>query len=102
MTKTIHHSSLSLLLLFAGLLGASCSGVRTGQMRGTELGTDANGNTRLTTYVSPEEYERMTEAERERLNASVGASFSKSFGSSSESSRPLTSEELDKSLKKDR
>lgn len=40
--------------------------------RGTELALDADEGFKLVTYVSPEEYERMTPQERERLNATVG------------------------------
>jgi hypothetical protein len=90
-------SSLSLCL--AALLGASCSGVRTQQLRGTEFGTDENGRSKASTYVSPAEYERMTEAERARLNATVGVGVSKTLGKSSGTPRDLSSDELDRATK---
>ena len=54
------------LLLFV-LACVGCQDVRTVQKTGTEFTGD-----RLVTYVTPGEYDRMTPAERERINACVG------------------------------
>jgi hypothetical protein len=59
-----------LLGLFFCLQG--CKSPTVAQLSGTEF--SANQSDRPKTYVTPEEYDRMTDAERKRLNASVGVS----------------------------
>lgn len=51
----------------------------------------------MTTYVTPEEYEKMTPAERERLHASVGAQVSASWGGKP-AAQPVAAQDLDKAM----
>jgi hypothetical protein len=62
-------SSCILALVLAG-----CSTARTADLHGTKFQPDAKGRIRATTYVSQEEFDRMTPEERERLHAAVGTS----------------------------
>ena len=51
---------------------SGCQTVETAQMTGTRLVETEKGRQEVATFVTPEEYERMTPAERERVNASIG------------------------------
>jgi hypothetical protein len=55
-------------LLLSVLVCVGCQDVHTVQKTGTEF----SGGSRAVTYVTPGEYDRMTPAERERINAGVG------------------------------
>lgn len=46
------------------------------QVSGSALVQDSNGRSKFVTYVSPQEYDRMTPEERDRLHATVGVSTS--------------------------
>lgn len=87
------------ILLFLLFALTSCHNVHEERMSGTELTTDANGRRELVTYVSQEEFERMSPAERQRLHASVGASVSVPWGGSNGRRDPLSQEKLDKAMK---
>ncbi len=66
---------LALLLLFT----SGCTHtfvVESNPVTGTELVEDENGRMRLVTYVTNEEYERMTPEERRRGNYAIGVSSS--------------------------
>jgi hypothetical protein len=68
-------------LAFA-VLSAGCQNVQVSQKRGTIFETNADGKHEALTYVSPEEYQRMTPEERDRLNARVGVTASSTLGTS--------------------
>lgn len=90
---------LFLLLLAAPLAG--CRHFEAGQKSGTELGTDARGRSAPVTYVTPEDYARMTPAERLRLNAQVGVQFTVPLsGGPQAKPRYLTDEEVREALGK--
>jgi len=55
---------------------AGCKSTQTKQMTGSQVVQDRDGHSKFVTYVTPEEYDRMTEDERKRLNATVGVSAS--------------------------
>jgi hypothetical protein len=85
---------------------AGCQSTRLEPKTGTELTTDGSGRSTLTTYVSEEEYQRMTPDERERLHAAVGASATQTlarWGSNdaAQPSAPLGAAELNKALAAD-
>jgi hypothetical protein len=52
------------------------------------------------TYVSPEEYQRMTPEERQRLHAEMGASVSVPLPTGRASSEPISEEDFKKAYKK--
>jgi hypothetical protein len=88
------------LLLLAWPL-AGCRHLQTSQMSGTELGSDASGRSTAVTYVTPEEYARMTPAERQRLHAQVGVQVSMPlFGNQPVKGRDLTEDEVKQALGK--
>jgi hypothetical protein len=60
-----------LVLFVSAVLAAACRSPQVAQLRGTDWKTDTDQE-RPVTYVSPEEYDRMSESERRRLNASMG------------------------------
>jgi hypothetical protein len=69
------------------------------QQSGTELTTTDKG-WQATTYVTPEEYDKMTPAERERLNASVGVSATvATWGNSKPQSKDVSTKDLDQAKK---
>ena len=76
-----------------------CKNPQSAQKTGTSVETDADGRTRMVTNVSPEEYERMTPQERQRLNAQVGAEVSgQLWGKPRSSARDVPLSELDKAM----
>ena len=60
--------------------------------------TDAEGRTELVTYVSPEDFERMTEAERKRLNARVGVTATVGTWGAQKRTETLSTADLEKAL----
>ncbi len=83
-----------------------CQSTRLEPKPGTELTTDGTGHSTLNTYVSEEEYQRMTPEERQRLHAAVGATATQTFArwgtnDSAQPTAPLTSDELNKALAAD-
>lgn len=69
------------------------------QLSGSSVQTSGRGNTDVVTYVTAEEYERMTPQERQRLNAQMGASVSATLGSRpTPTRRSLSPSELDKAM----
>ena len=88
-----------LLILVTALAG--CQHLQTSQMSGTELGTGANGRSTAVTYVTPEEYARMTPEDRQRLHAQVGVQVSVPlWGSKEQKNRDLTDDEVKQALGK--
>ena len=86
-------------LTVGALLLAGCHSIKFKQQSGTELTSTDNG-WKATTYVTPEEYDKMTPAERERLNASVGVSATvASWGNSKPQSRDISTKDLDQAKK---
>ena len=66
---------------------------------GTEF-TDTGQGLKATTYVTPEQYENMTPAERERLNASVGVSATvATWGKTNPQPQEVSTQDLDKAQK---
>jgi len=66
------------------------------QLSGTELTPSG----KATTHVTPEEYEKMTPAERDRLNASVGVSATvATWGSTNPQPQEVSAQELEKARK---
>jgi uncharacterized protein YcfL len=83
---------LIVLLLAIGVAG--CQSTQEKQLAGTELVQDADGHAKLVTYVTPEEYERMTPEERQRLHAAVGASVSVPLPGSKAPSKAISEEDF--------
>lgn len=91
----------SLLISAAALvvLGlGSCRSPEVAQQTGTDFVTDQAGS-RPVTYVTPEEYDHMTEAERQRLNASVGVEARWATGKRDARPQPISASELDEAQK---
>jgi hypothetical protein len=82
------------------LASAGCKSVQTKQTTGTELVPDGDGHSRLVTYVSPEEYDRMTPEEREHLHAAVGVSASVPLPGSKAPSKAISEEDFKKAYGK--
>jgi hypothetical protein len=61
---------------------------------------DGNGRSKLVTYVTPEEYDRMTPEERQRLHATVGVSASFPLPGSKAPSEAISEEDLKKAYAK--
>ena len=77
-----------------------CRGVELSPREGTELETTSDGDLELKTYVTQEEYERMTPAERERVNASVGVDATVArWGSHTKEPEAVPTGDLDKAMK---
>lgn len=79
---------------------AGCVSREEKQLTGTEINTDENGRSKVVTYVTPEEYERMTPEERQHMHAAVGASVSVPLGGSKAPSQAISDRELDKAYSK--
>ena len=81
------------------LLLTGCHSVKFKQQSGTELTTTDKG-WQATTYVTPEEYDKMTPAERERLHASVGVSATvASWGKGKAQPKDVSTKDLDQARK---
>jgi hypothetical protein len=81
------------------LLLAGCTSLKFQQKAGTEF-TDTGKGLKATTYVTPEQYENMTPAERERLNASVGVSATvATWGKTDPQPQEVSTQDLDKAQK---
>ena len=63
---------LAALVVATVLAAAGCKSAKVSQATGSDFVTDA-GRLQAVTYVTPEEFNRMTEEERARLHASIGA-----------------------------
>ena len=79
---------------------AGCASREEKQLTGTELNYDDKGRPKVVTYVTPEEYERMTPEERQHLHAEVGASVSVPLGGRKAPSEAISDRELDKAYSK--
>lgn len=87
------------LLLMGLCLFSACKNPQVAQKSGSEIETDKDGNFSMPTYVSPEEYERMTPQERERLNAQQGVEARVQLGGETRSSpRDVPTSELDEAM----
>ena len=84
-----------LVVAFAG-----CKSPQQKQLTGTELVQDGDGHSKLVTYVTPEEYERMTPEERQRLHAAIGASVSVPLPGSKAPSEPISEDDFKKAYAK--
>ncbi len=82
---------IALLLVIA--IGG-CKSTQETQLAGTVYEQDGNGRSKLVTYVSPEEYERMTPEERDHLHAEVGASVSVPLSGSKAKSEPISEDDF--------
>lgn len=74
-----------------------CSHVQTAQKSGSEFVSNGGESPRFVTYVSQEEYERMTVEERRRTNAQVGAEIRIPLNGASDA-KPITREQFDKTM----
>ena len=64
-------------LMIFGLLVSGCASLpvaETEVLSGTELVANDDGSFDMVTYVTPEEYDRMTPRERERMKVGMGVS----------------------------
>lgn len=78
------------------LLLAGCTPVKFQQQTGTEFTPTG----KATTYVTPEQYDKMTPAERERLNASVGVSATvATWSNTNPQPQEVSTQDLDKAQK---
>lgn len=80
------------------VIGLALTGCHLSQASGTGFTTDEHGRTKMVTFVSPEEYDRMTPDERARLNATVGVQGSMRIWGS-EPSQPVSKSTLDRATK---
>jgi hypothetical protein len=92
MTK---HAFVVLMLVIA----AGCSSTRATQMMGTQLSQADGDRQKLVTYVTPEEFDKMTPEERQRLHAEVGVSVSVPIGGGKAPSKPISEEDLRKAVR---
>jgi hypothetical protein len=93
--RTAHPEDLmfKLSMVFTiALLAAGCM-TQGEQLTGSEMTTGANDRSQFVTYVSMEEFQRMTPEERDRLNATVGTS-STLIPSREKSSKRVSEEDL--------
>jgi hypothetical protein len=79
------------------LLGTACHSVQPRQKSGTEFQADENGHTKGVTYVTPEEYDRMTPEERQRQQVAVGVEVSGQLGGKPKS-EPVSEDDLAKAM----
>ncbi len=79
---------------------AGCKSTRAKPLTGSEVVQDADGRSKLVTYVTPEEYERMTPQERQRLHAQTGVSVSVPLPGSKAPSEPISEDDLKKAYAK--
>lgn len=89
--------AMALLLV---LVVAGCKSTRTKQMSGSELVSDSDGRSKFVTYVSPEEYDRMTPEERQRLHATMGVSATLPLPGSKAPSEAISEEDFKKAYAK--
>lgn len=86
-------------LLLAAIVTAFCAGCQAPQLK-QKAGTEFQPDGKATTYVSPEEYAKMTDEERNRLHASVGVSATVArWGSDATPAKDLTPRELEQAAK---
>jgi hypothetical protein len=85
------------LLVLVVLLGPACHSVQPRQKSGTEFQADKNGHTKGVTYVTPEEYDRMTPEERHRQQVDVGVEVSGQLGGKPRS-EPVSEDDLAKAM----
>jgi hypothetical protein len=71
------------------------------QLSGSQMTSDANGKSSYVTYVTPEEYQRMTPDERNRLNATVGTT-APLFPQRKKQSERVSDEKLDELYPKEK
>lgn len=88
------------MVLLLVLVVAGCKSTRTKQMSGSEMVQDGNGHSKFVTYVTPEEYDRMTPEERQRLRATVGVSASLPLPGSKAPSEAISEEDFKKAYAK--
>src|SRR3954453_11489102 len=89
--------------LLAAMLAVSvagCASREEKQLTGSELNNDKDGRSKVVTYVTPEEYERMTPEERQHMHAAGGASVSVPLGGRKAPSEPISQRDLDKAYAK--
>jgi len=79
---------------------AGCKSMRTKQMTGSDVVQDSDGKSKFVTYVTPEEYDRMTDEERKRLRATVGVSASVPLPGSKAPSEAISEEDFKKAYAK--
>ncbi len=94
----MRHEWIVISLLLITLAG--CKSTRENQLTGSELVQDADGRSKYVTYVTPEEFERMTPEERQRLHAGMGASVSVPLPGSKTPSEPISEKDLEKAYPK--
>lgn len=95
-------TSVTLLVVAgAGLVFVSgCQNTEVNQKAGTTLRNDGSGGYEVVTYVSPEEYERLTPEERRRLNADIGVKVrTRLSGKDRSKPRDVTQAEVDRAMK---
>lgn len=85
------------LIALAIVSMTGCSHVQTAQKSGSEFVSDSGDPAHFVTYVSQEEYDRMTVDERRRMNAQVGAEMRIPIRGTAES-KPITREQFDKTM----
>ncbi|PTY04949.1 hypothetical protein DB347_19860 [Opitutaceae bacterium EW11] len=86
----------SIAAALATLAFAGCQGVKVSQKTGSDVSQN-DGKSSYVTYVTPEEYQRMTPAERERTHATVGVEASARLWGK-EPSEAVSSSDLDKAM----
>ncbi len=91
---TMRLTTLGLLSLLA-LLVSGCRSVQTQQKTGTAFEQDSTGRTKPVTYVTPEEYDRMTPEERVHQQVSVGVGVEVGGRKKSE---PVSDQDLAKAM----
>jgi uncharacterized protein YidB (DUF937 family) len=85
------------LLALVALLTAGCQSLQPRQKSGTEFTTDGKGRATATTYVSPEEYDRMTPEERRQQQVGMGVEVSAQL-SGAKKSEPVSEDDLTKAM----
>lgn len=90
----------SIVVFLLSVVVAGCETPRQQQLTGSELVHDSDGRSKLVTYVTPEEYDRMTPEERQRLHAEVGASVSVPLSGSKAPSEPISEADFKKAYAK--
>jgi hypothetical protein len=79
---------------------AGCRSTQSKQLTGSDFVYDKDGHSKVVSYVTPEELERMTPEERQRLHAATGVTVSAPLPGSKAPSEPISEDDLKKAYPK--
>ena len=85
-------------VLFGGFL-AGCQHPQASQKVGADYINTSKDKSELVTYVTPEEYDRMSPEDRQRLHATMGADVTLAQWGGKKPTEPISREDYDAAMK---